>query len=297
MWGKRPSSGLFRALAGGTVLALCAAWQGCALVPGGPQPSSKPIVSQPSAADTAKARQLSQALLERSKALISLHAGAVMEYASAEEHVKVREEIIARRPDDLRIEVMSPLGVGMVVASSRARLAIFVPRDNTLLVGQASAATLDRFARIPMEPAAAVALVMGILPESEELSAPPQWVRVEGSMTVSAYALSSGDSYVLGFSEGQLKTVRRRLANGQVSYRVNYDDYRDVGGLWLAYEVDAEFPLQATTVKLRLQRPIVNGPAAASLFVLAPGPTTKQVQLDNVSALPRSIGSVSSSQP
>jgi hypothetical protein len=87
-----------------------------------------------------------------------------MEYSNGSDHVKAREELIVRRPGSLRIEAMSPFGVVLIVAAQDSRLQIFEPSKNTLMRGTADAATLARFARIPMAPRDAVGLLMGIVP-------------------------------------------------------------------------------------------------------------------------------------
>jgi len=212
---------------------------------------------------------LTSAMAERDRSLESLQTSAVMEFTSGADHVKAREDIIVRRPGSLRVEAMSPFGVALIVAAQDSRLQIFEPSKNTLMRGTADAATLARFARIPMAPRDAVGLLMGIVPEAQTTS-PPQSVGTEGSMTILTYAEAGGVRRELGFQDGQLAMVRKRTPDGAVNFEIRYADYRDIGGVMFAYKVNADFPVAATRVSFLYKRPIVNGKIADSMFTLTP---------------------------
>ena len=130
--------------------------------------------------------RLTNAMAQRDRSLDSLQTSAVMEYTNGADHVKAREEIVVRRPASMRVEAMQPFGVALIVVAQDARLQIFEPSKNTLMRGTADAATLARFARIPMAPRDAVGLLMGIVPQAQNTS-PPDSVSNEGDMTVLAY--------------------------------------------------------------------------------------------------------------
>src|SRR5690348_13292605 len=104
------------ALAAATMLAIC----GCAAV-------APPTTAVPNAA----VAQLTGAMAERDRALQSMQTSAVMEYSSADQHVKAREDLVVRRPASLRVEAMSPFGVALIVAAQDSRLQIFEPSENT----------------------------------------------------------------------------------------------------------------------------------------------------------------------
>jgi hypothetical protein len=212
---------------------------------------------------------LTNAMAERDRALESLQTGAVMEYSNGNDHVKAREDIVVRRPSSLRVEAMSPFGIALIVAAQDSRLQIFEPSKNTLMRGTADAATLARFARIPMAPRDAVGLLMGIVPEAQNTS-PPDSVTSQGDMTVLTYAEPDGGRRELGFQDAHLAMVRKRTADGAVAFEIRYADYHDIGGVMFAYKVEADFPLVATKVSFDYKRPIVNGKIADSMFTLTP---------------------------
>ena len=221
---------------------------------------------------------LTLAMAQRDRALESLQTSAVMEYTNGADHVKAREEIAVRRPASLRVEAMSPFGVALIVAAQDARLQIFEPSKNTLMHGTADAATLARFARIPMAPRDAVGLLMGIVPEAQA-TAPPDSVTTEGDMTVLTYVEADRSRRELGFQNNQLAMVRQRTSAGIIGFEIRYADYHDIGGVMFAYKVDAEFPLVETKVGFVYKRPIVNGKIADSIFTLTPGPDAKQIDI------------------
>ena len=247
---------------------------GCALT----RPSNP--AASPASADSARARQLSAALAERSREFTSVQADAVMEFREADQHVKAREQIMARRPADLRVEAMSPFGLALVVAVNDSNLQIFDPSSNTLYRGEASAASLNRFARIPLAPRPAVNLLMGLAPEGESFDRAPDSVSAEGAILIAAYNGANGSVTELGFESAQLALVRERL-KGAIDYEVRYSDYRDIGGVQFAHRIEADFPASHTHVNFTFQHAIINGAIADSLFALKPGPETKHVDLDH----------------
>jgi len=257
-----------------TLLAVSSA-AGCSLV-GSPSPAQPaPAVS----ADASRAHQLTAALLERSRELTSMQTAAIMEYREADQHLKAREQILVRRPADLRVEALSPFGLALVVAANQSSLAIFDPSSNTLYKGDASAESLNRFAKIPLAPKPAVDLLMGLAPDGEQFSAAPDSVSAEGAMLVATYKGAGGAVTELGFAAAQLAMVRERR-HGEIHYEVRYSDYRDIGGFQFAHRIEADFPSAHSHVNFTFQHPIINGALADSLFALKPGPATKQVDLD-----------------
>ena len=173
---------------------------------------------------------LTNAMAERDRALVSLQTNAVMEYTNGADHVKAREDIVVARPASLRVEAMSPFGVALIVAAQESRLQIFEPSKNTLMRGTADAATLARFARIPMAPRDAVGLLMGIVPEAQTTS-PPEAVTAERDMTVLIYAEPDHSRRELGFQDGQLAMVRKRTPSGVVDFEIRYADYIDASAI------------------------------------------------------------------
>ncbi len=254
----------------------------CATVgpPAAPPPAVAPIPSPQ------QLQELVRAIRARDRGLTTLTTAAVMEYRNANQHLKAREQIVVMRPERLRVEASSPFGVALIVAVDGPRLQIYEPGKNLLMHGAASAATLDRFAQIPMEPAAAVDLLMAVAPDAEELAAHGQAaIDASGAMVIT-YAAPGGGQREAGFAGGELTYLRERDAAGQLRYEVRYADYHDIGALMFPYSIDADFPAAGSALKLTLKRPLVNAQVEASMFQLTPASTTKEINLDQPQPTP-----------
>jgi hypothetical protein len=218
--------------------------------------------------DTARAEELARALAVRDRGLSSMQTPAVMEYTGGGQHVKAREQIVVRKPSDLRVEAESPFGVALVLAARGDQLEIFDPAKKQLLRAPATADALDRYVRIPMAPEDAVELLLALAPSQFTLASPPDSVALENGMLVATYG--AGEHRQLGFGDnGALAMVRVLGDEGAVRYEVRYSDYHDIGGVMFPYLVDARFPVAQTHLTLRYQRPIVNGDVPDSTFVLS----------------------------
>jgi len=217
-------------------------------------------------------QKLTAALAERDKSLDSMQTPAIMEYTALGKHLKAREDIVVRRPNNLRVEARSPLGVALMVAAQGNELAIFEPGQNRFMRGEATAETLYRYIRIPMAPADAVGLLMGLAPRDFVPASVPESASNDGAMTIATYGTGPSGIRQLGFAGGQLAMVRDTSFDGRVNYDVRYRDYHDIGGVMFPYVVDADFPIAQSHVTFRYVRPIVNGEIPTSAFVLTPAP-------------------------
>jgi len=228
-----------------------------------------------------QAHDLSEFLNQRDNAVHSMQSGAVMEYTGGGQHFKARENLIVQRPASMRVEVMSAAGVVLVVATDGSQLAVFEPGKNTLLHGPASAATLERYARIPMTPDAAARLLLGLSPDTAMLGSPPNSMMADGDSKILTYHQAGGVVDELGFNGDQrLEMVRERLGDGRIGYEFHYSDYRDAGGgVMFPAQVDANFPKTGATVKFHFENPSINQDVPDSTFVLLPGPGTRKLTI------------------
>lgn len=237
--------------------------------PKGPEPES-PIPGW----DPGKyqVQKLTAALAERDRTLESMQTPAIMEYTAGGQHLKAREDLVVRKPNDLRVEARSPLGVALLLAAQGSELAIFEPGENRFMRGEATAETLYRYVRIPMAPADAVGLLMGLAPRDFAAGDVPDSESNDGAMMIATYGSAGSGIHQLGFADGNLAMVRETAADGRVNYDVRYSEYHDIGGLMFPYVVDADFPTAQSHVTFRYVRPIVNGAVPDSMFVLTPAP-------------------------
>jgi Domain of unknown function (DUF4292) len=236
---------------------------------------------RPVSVPVTQVHELTVPLSDRDTAIHSMECAALMEYSGGGERFKARENIIVRRPASIRVEVMSALGVALVVAANAGQVAVFDPGKNTLLQGAATADTLQRYARIPMTPDATVRLMLGLAPQSANLALAPDSMTDKGDVKVLTYDQPGGTVDELGFTgDGNLAMVRETLAGGRIGYEVHYSDYRKLDGRYLfPAQVDASFPKTGATVKFRYENPSVNQDVPDSTFVLVPGPGTRKLNL------------------
>jgi H+/gluconate symporter-like permease len=259
------------------IAALALAFSACATIsPAPPQPPPAVISSKTSAEMAAMTAHLA----ERDRALTSIESAAIMSYAAPDRHAKARENITVSRPANLRVEAMSPFGVALVVATHGGRLEIFEPSKNKLITAVANARTLERFVQIPMAPADAVTLLLGIAPGTEQVAShAPVAITSEtisadanasgnAPMIVGAWPAGGGAMRELGFSDGNLALVRLSNAAGQIEYEVRYADYHDIGGVMFPYSIEADFPQAHSHLTIRYERPIINGKIAPAIFDL-----------------------------
>lgn len=220
----------------------------------------------------------------------ALSTAAVMDYAGGGEHFRARENLLVRRPANIRVEVMSAAGVALVVATDGGRASIFNPAKGELMRGPATAATLERYARIPLPPEAAVRMLLGLVPDGSMLAAAPAAITEPGpqndNQTVLIYREAGGVTDEIGIgADRQLASVTEKLADGRVNYRVDYADWRDGGkGVSVPCAIAARFPATGATVKLTYLNPVANPEIPAGAFVLAPADVAKTIRFGMVDA-------------
>jgi outer membrane lipoprotein-sorting protein len=260
-------------LAAAAPMLLLAALQlsACVVVPTPAVPST-PSKTAGFSEDRVQVSRMIAALGERDRRLACMQTTAVMEYAAGDQHVKAKEDIVVKRPANLRVEAMSPFGTAVLLAAQGPDLAIFEPGRNRFMRGKADADTLDKYVRIPMEPADAVGLLMALAPPSIPLSSENYTVSNDGTMLIASYGDAASGTRELGFAGGNLAMVRESAGGGAIRYEVRYSDYHDIGGLMFPYAVDATFPAAGSHVTFRYLRPIVNSVIPDSTFVLTPAP-------------------------
>jgi outer membrane lipoprotein-sorting protein len=257
-------------LVGGTLLAACAVT--------GPPEVPPPVETAPP--EFSKVQEPTQTLVERARRFDAMQAEAVMGYDGGGQRLKIREEIAIKRPASMRVEALTPFGVGAVVVANGQRLAIYEPSENTFYRGASTADTLSRFARIPLPPTEAIKLLMGLLPDDGADFNSPNSVRTEGDLVIGTYRVPGGTVDELGFANGQLRMVRVGGKSGRPAYEVHYDDYRDIGGLQFAHKLEASFLNTGTHLNVRYSAVIVNPTLDDSEFVLVPQDKAKVIDLD-----------------
>ena len=233
----------------------------------------------------AEARGYADELGNREAAQQALGTSAIMDYSGGGEHFRARENLLIQRPANIRVEVMSAAGVVLVVATDGGQTAVFDPAKGLLMRGPATAATLERYARIPLPPQAAVRLLLGLVPDGSALASPPASMTLPGphsdNQTILVYREPDGVTDEIGIgADRKLASVTEKLADGRVSYRVAYGDWREAGkGIETPCSIKAEFPRTGAKVAFTYENPTADPRIPGGAFVLAPSGVTKTMSL------------------
>src|SRR5206468_3129263 len=103
----------------------------------------------------------------------------------------VREAVLVRRPDAIRIDVLSPFGLALAVGVKGDLLWAYPPARGTRYEGRATPANLVRFLGAPIEVADVVDVLLGVPPAREPVAPPVMSVTREGEYRV-ALPLAGG---------------------------------------------------------------------------------------------------------
>lgn len=223
------------------------------------------------------AGELLDSLSARRASLSAVRALARTSYASPEESRRVKQLLVAARPDRLRLEVLSPFGVALVLAAGRGRMTVYDPGERTVYRGAASTANLQSFVPVDLPVADAVDVL---------LVSPPMLAGVPGSVSrdeigVKLWQSDANAVRVLWFDDF-LKPIRyeRCDRDGNILARVAYGRYADVAGLSMPARIDIELPSEERSVTLDLRDLEVNPELGAAVFAIETPPGSREISLD-----------------
>jgi len=136
-----------------------------------------------------------------------------------------REALLVRRPDAVRIDVLSPFGLALAVGVRGSILWAYPPAQSTRYEGPASAANLRRFLGAAVEVGDVVDVLLG-LPPARVAVGPPALAAHAGEYRLTL-PLAAGAQTI--WFAGDTLSVRRaeETRDGALALRVGFDDYRD----------------------------------------------------------------------
>jgi outer membrane biogenesis lipoprotein LolB len=238
----------------------------------GPHPAPSTL---PSAA------QLNAALHARHDAVQSLRALGHLGYRDPRESNTSRQAIIVARPDRVRIEVLSVFGTVFVLTAEDGAMTAYARQENTVYRGRASAANLQRYARLWIPLDDLIDLLLGTPPARRAVQE-----RVSFDPQVGAVRLWRGlddGAQVIWFSEAALPLAAEELkADGSARWHAAYGSYVEHGGVPIATDIRLELPAQERTLQLTLEDVDVNPALDQSIFALQAPPGSKIVNLDSL---------------
>lgn len=246
---RRPSYACFALL----IAAVAAGFASCSTVPT-PAPPALP-------AKQWQASELVQSLTERLGQFRSLRALARVEYAGPDGKHGVQEAVIVQRPDRLRLETVTLLGVAAIVTVNDREIIGYHVREGIMVRGGTSKANLLRYTQIPLELEEITAALLGLPP----VDLKRQW-RQEGNALV--FSPKAGETDVVAFESQQPVPTRWERFNGAgaVEIRVSFADYIPTPPGLFPTRIIMEAPLQKRKLELRYQEPEVNVALSSDLF-------------------------------
>lgn len=259
----RQTSRTLRRALGIVALALVAA--GCGLV----RPKG------PGAPGTVDAERLLASLEARREATHSLRARARLKAGLA--GVWTRQAVLVQRPDDVRVDVLSPFGLALAVGTANDLLWIYPAAQGVRYEGVPSAPNVARFLGTPLAVADLVDILLGVPPARRAVGAPSAHTTGDGTWEIVVPLEDGHQTLWFAGDTGELHAAEERRGDG-VTLRLGFDDYRD-GFPW-ALEIAAPALGQAARVAYdAVER---NVPLDSALF--APPPAPRVLPLDAATA-------------
>ena len=216
-----------------------------------------------------EARGIFEALARKDEQLRSLRALARIHATTPDGEVSYREAVVFVKPDRLRLEAL-PLQGAMTLSLAVLKggeVRVLDPGAKHAVVGMDAEGLIRTHTKIPVAPAALMALLAGVVPQ-HALREGEDRLRLFVDSAQKIYTLVRGDfveyyrfdQQSLGLLEAQL----RRRFDDRLAAAVRYAPARPgLGGL---RDLHIELPLEKTSVSLSWLSAVVNGAVAERLF-------------------------------
>ena len=248
------------------------------------QPARPPVPgsAQVSSTELPTGEQLLAPLRLRQQQLTSLRGLARVTYKDSEEKGSARQAVAVAAPDQVRVELFSPIGIAALIASDGQRLAAYFPKEKTIYRGVASAENAARFLRIMLSSSDIVSLLFGL-----PFSIPsPEQSAVSFDAERNWYTLTTTD-------EDQRKQTlifdarKRHLLRWEVWSEENIllaqmvlSDYRVIQGQEFPFAIELTDIQGKQEAGIYYERVEINPTLTNSLFTIAPINGVQEVDLD-----------------
>jgi hypothetical protein len=185
----------------------------------------------------------------------------------------VREAVLVRRPDAVRIDVFSPAGLAYALGADGATLWAYPSSERTRYEGPATPANVTRLLGAPMAISDVVDVLLGTPPARRPSATPAVQVTVEREYRLTL-PLADGSQDVWFAEDGY--TVRRaeETRRGRAPLRVAFEDYQD----GFPHAIVIESP--ASGEKLQLTYGAVEPNVALDAALFAPPPAPRVLPIE-----------------
>lgn len=184
-----------------------------------------------------------------------------------------REALLVRRPDAVRIDVLSPFGLVLALGTCDAFLWAYPTGEGTRYEGPATPANVTRFLGAPFTVADLVDILLGVPPARTVVGTPTLELTHEGEYRLTLP--ENGRVQTIRFTGDTLTVLgAEEVENGVVVMRVGFADYQD--GFPRTLDVGA--PGTGAGARLAYERVELNAPVDLKLF--APPPASQVMPLE-----------------
>ncbi len=184
-----------------------------------------------------------------------------------------RQAVLVRRPDAVRVDVLSPFGLVLALGTRDAFLWAYPQGEGTRYEGPATPANVARFVGAPFTVPDLVDILLGVPPARTIVGTPTLETTHDGEYRLTVPG--PGRVQTIWFA-GDTLAVRRAedATDGVVMLRVGFDDYHD----GFPHVVDIGAPAAGTAARLAYDRVEQNVPLDLALF--APPSAARVLPLD-----------------
>jgi hypothetical protein len=183
-----------------------------------------------------------------------------------------RQILVVERPSRLRVEVQGFLSqLVAVLVSDGERFELFRAQDGSIEQGDVQPGILYQVAGIPLRPEAVVEVLLGA-PELGGQALPgPAALLSDGDVRIDLVEEAGVGLRRLQFDpEANLRRLEVRTDDGELAWRVSFEDYRPVGGLSFAHDIVLEFPLAEARAEVTFQQVELNPELPPEVFAIRP---------------------------
>jgi hypothetical protein len=169
--------------------------------------------------------------------------------------------VIVQRPDRLRLETVTLLGVAAVVTVNDKEIIGYHVREGIMVRGKTTKPNLLRYTQIPLELEEITTVLLGL----PAVDSSAQWQQ-EGNALV--FSPKGQKSDVIAFESQQpVPTLWERFNSaGAVEIKVAFADYVSTPAGLFPSKIIMEAPLQKRKLELRYQEPEINVALSPDLF-------------------------------
>jgi hypothetical protein len=227
----------------------------------------------PSLGPPVSAETLFAPLAARRVAITSLRARARVKSGLA--RLWVREALLVRRPDAVRMDVLSPMGLALAVGTISKTLWAYPPADGIRYEGAATPGNFARLLGAPVDVPDLIDILLGLPPHRDAVAPPDVEAVADGEYRVDLrFAEGAQTLWFATASHALLRVEESRT--GAPLLRVSFTDYRD--GMPHGLEVSA--PDAGRAVSLTYDTVEPNAVIDPALF--APPPASQVLPLEAI---------------